>query len=147
MCLRTFKCTTLSFVDAILIIIMAFELQMWMNVLEVLIFVMKMQFATILKEVILAFATVDTLAMDFFVLVSSIYQPYQIQLTQLNIHCSHNYPDVDECLSDNGGCDHNCTDSDGSYTCSCNNGYQLNSDGHKCDGKQAFVIATTMRWL
>lgn len=72
MCLRTFKCTTLSFVDAILIIIMAFELQMWMNVLEVLIFVMKMQFATILKEVILAFATVDTLAMDFFVLVSSI---------------------------------------------------------------------------
>lgn len=51
---------------------MAFELQMWMNVLEVLIFVMKMQFATILKEVILAFATVDTLAMDFFVLVSSI---------------------------------------------------------------------------
>ena len=72
MCLRTFKCTTLSFVDAILIIIMAFELQMWMNVLEVLIFVMKMQFATILKGVILAFATVDTLAMDFFVLVSSI---------------------------------------------------------------------------
>ena len=61
---------------------MAFELQMWMNVLEVLIFVMKMQLATILKEVILAFATVDTLAMDFFVLVSSIYQPYQIQLTQ-----------------------------------------------------------------
>ena len=65
----------------------------------------------------------------------------------INIHCSHNYPDVDECLSDNGGCDHSCTDSDGSYTCSCNNGYQLNSDGHKCDGKQAFVIATTMRWL
>ena len=84
-CLRTFKCTTLSFVDAILIIVMAFELQMWMNVLEVLIFVMTMQLATILKEVILAFATVDTLAMDFVVLVSSIFQPYQIQLTQYTL--------------------------------------------------------------
>jgi len=74
---------TILSVDAIpIIIFMAFELQMWMNVLEVLIFVMTMQLATTLKEVILAFATVDTLAMDFFVLVSSIYQPYQIQLTQ-----------------------------------------------------------------
>ena len=42
--------------------------------------------------------------------------------------------DVDECLSNNGGCNHNCHDSDGSYTCTCNNGYLLGSDGRTCEG-------------
>ena len=44
-----------------------------MNVLKVLIGVMIMQRATTLKEVILAHATLDTMAMGFAVLVSSIY--------------------------------------------------------------------------
>ena len=43
-----------------------------MNVLKVLIGVMIMQPATTLKEVILAHATLDTMAMGFVVLVSSI---------------------------------------------------------------------------
>ena len=45
------------------------------------------------------------------------------------------HSDIDECLSVNGGCDHNCNNSDGNYTCSCNDGYQVNSDGHTCDGR------------
>ncbi|XP_066299112.1 tyrosine-protein phosphatase Lar-like [Branchiostoma lanceolatum] len=43
--------------------------------------------------------------------------------------------DVDEC-DPNGGrgpCDHTCTNAEGSYICTCNNGYRLNSDGHACD--------------
>ena len=41
--------------------------------------------------------------------------------------------DIDECISDNGGCDHNCTNTDGSYYCSCNDGYSLVS-GLYCEG-------------
>ena len=44
-----------------------------MNVLKVLIGVMIMQPATTFKEVTLAHATLDTMAMGFVVLVSSVY--------------------------------------------------------------------------
>ena len=45
------------------------------------------------------------------------------------------HSDINECLTNNGGCHHNCHNSVGSYSCSCNNGYQLNSDGHTCEGR------------
>lgn len=35
--------------------------------------------------------------------------------------------DVNECASNNGGCTHACVNSDGSYLCECNQGYQLDS--------------------
>ena len=40
--------------------------------------------------------------------------------------------DVDECDTDNGGCEHTCTNSVGSYTCSCNTGYTLDLDDEGC---------------
>ncbi|KAL5488776.1 hypothetical protein EMCRGX_G017770 [Ephydatia muelleri] len=40
--------------------------------------------------------------------------------------------DVDECLTNNGGCGHSCTNTLGSYTCSCNSGYSLAYDDHQC---------------
>ena len=46
----------------------------------------------------------------------------------------HMILDIDECLTNNGGCRHNCQNSEGSFTCSCNYGYQLNSDGYSCEG-------------
>ena len=33
--------------------------------------------------------------------------------------------DVDECATDNGGCTHNCVNSVGSHTCTCDPGYDL----------------------
>lgn len=48
--------------------------------------------------------------------------------------CTCIYSDIDECLSNNGSCHHNCHNVDGSYTCFCNYGYQLTSDGHTCEG-------------
>lgn len=33
--------------------------------------------------------------------------------------------DVNECAKSNGGCDHKCLNSAGSYSCSCNTGYEL----------------------
>ncbi|XP_019648026.1 PREDICTED: signal peptide, CUB and EGF-like domain-containing protein 2 [Branchiostoma belcheri] len=41
--------------------------------------------------------------------------------------------DVDECASNNGGCAHTCTNSVGSFSCSCRAGYVLNADGLACD--------------
>jgi hypothetical protein len=35
-------------------------------------------------------------------------------------------------------CSENCHDTVGSYTCSCNTGYTLNSNGFTCDGMLAF---------
>ena len=35
------------------------------------------------------------------------------------------FPDIDECLSNNGGCHHNCTNEAGTYTCTCQAGYTL----------------------
>ena len=42
--------------------------------------------------------------------------------------------DTDECSNSNGGCAQNCTNTVGSYICSCNSGYNLNSDQHACNG-------------
>ncbi|ELU09516.1 hypothetical protein CAPTEDRAFT_115684, partial [Capitella teleta] len=33
--------------------------------------------------------------------------------------------DADECSSGNGGCSQNCTNTVGSYECSCGDGYEL----------------------
>lgn len=40
--------------------------------------------------------------------------------------------DVDECVTTPDVCDHSCMNSVGSYECSCNQGYILESDGHSC---------------
>jgi len=43
--------------------------------------------------------------------------------------------DYNECNVDNGGCEHTCYNTEGSYTCSCNDGYILGTDNHMCVGK------------
>ena len=42
--------------------------------------------------------------------------------------------DVNECLDNNAGCSDNCTNTDGSYYCSCFSGFELSSDNHTCEG-------------
>ena len=52
-----------------------------------------------------------------------------------NAHSSLRVPallDVDECASNNGGCDQICINNPGSYQCGCNQGYI--SDGKRCQG-------------
>merc|ERR1711988_1553031 len=41
--------------------------------------------------------------------------------------------DVNECEDNNGFCDGTCNNQDGSYSCSCPQGYQLGRNGRECD--------------
>uniref|UniRef100_A0A336MKA2 Metalloendopeptidase n=1 Tax=Culicoides sonorensis TaxID=179676 RepID=A0A336MKA2_CULSO len=42
------------------------------------------------------------------------------------------FTDVDECAVNNGGCQHECRNTIGSYMCSCQNGFTLHENGHDC---------------
>ena len=44
-------------------------------------------------------------------------------------------PDVNECTSENGGCVHACNNTEGSFVCSCDLGYELDTDGLSCKGE------------
>ena len=48
--------------------------------------------------------------------------------------CSFEKSDVDECSADSSPCDENadCTNNDGSYSCSCKQGFD--GDGKTCTG-------------
>ena len=47
----------------------------------------------------------------------------------------YNSPDINECLTSNGGCDQVCTNTSGSYYCTCNTGFELDADDHTCNGQ------------
>ncbi|XP_067013394.2 protein tolkin [Anabrus simplex] len=42
------------------------------------------------------------------------------------------FTDIDECALNNGGCQHECRNTIGSYACSCHNGFMLHDNGHDC---------------
>ena len=48
--------------------------------------------------------------------------------------------DIDECMTENGGCNQTCTNQIGSFVCSCNVGFELDIDGLACNGKLSLVM-------
>ena len=48
--------------------------------------------------------------------------------------------DINECAKLNGNCSQICTNSNGSYACSCFSGFQINSNNQSCNGKDFNVI-------
>ena len=52
---------------------------------------------------------------------------------------------MNECLDNNGGCDHNCTNTMGSFVCSCQAGYDLDSDGLACIGMYMIQLVVTIK--
>lgn len=50
--------------------------------------------------------------------------------------------DKDECATNNGGCQHLCSNTVGSYQCSCNNGFILHENKHDClEGHCTYTIS------
>ena len=43
--------------------------------------------------------------------------------------------DTDECLEENGGCEHICNNTEDSFVCSCNQGYEIDEDALSCKGR------------
>ena len=52
--------------------------------------------------------------------------------------------DVNECNGDHEQCDHLCTNVDGSYICSCDPGYELQSDNRTCEGFTEWLVDSYM---
>ena len=44
--------------------------------------------------------------------------------------------DINECDNANGGCEHDCTNTIGSSSCSCHEGHLLDLNGLNCSGEQ-----------
>ncbi|KAM9841679.1 bone morphogenetic protein 1-like [Aulostomus maculatus] len=45
---------------------------------------------------------------------------------------AHFFSDIDECSTENGGCQHECVNTFGSYSCQCRSGYMLHDNKHDC---------------
>ena len=58
----------------------------------------------------------------------------------------HVNEDVNECNGDHV-CDHNCTNTNGSYICSCDPGYELQSDNRTCEGIAMIIHNTCAVYL
>ncbi|XP_078349239.1 mucin-like protein [Oculina patagonica] len=52
-----------------------------------------------------------------------------VGLTGNGVECT----DIDECVTNKGGCEQNCSNTFGSFLCACNRGYRLNLDKKSCD--------------
>ncbi len=66
----------------------------------------------------------------FLPLCDSVFALFIFSDLSLNGHA-----DVNECNSNNGGCAQTCTNTVGSFTCSCGSGYTLStSNGRTCNG-------------
>ncbi|XP_061589374.1 bone morphogenetic protein 1-like isoform X2 [Cololabis saira] len=45
---------------------------------------------------------------------------------------AHFFSDIDECSKANGGCQHECVNTFGSYSCQCRSGFMLHENKHDC---------------
>lgn len=70
---------------------------------------------------------------------------YKNSNTYKNFSCLL-FIDINECEIGQSSCTQTCTNSIGSYTCSCNEGYHLDSNGYNCLG-QSFVLYRTHHWI
>ena len=43
--------------------------------------------------------------------------------------------DINECDEGSHNCEHNCTNTAGSFECSCDGGYKLDGNGKNCSGR------------
>ena len=58
------------------------------------------------------------------------------QIAQVQTLCFSLFIDINECLENNGRCQENCSDTNGSFVCSCyTSGFEVGPDMLACVGK------------
>ena len=50
------------------------------------------------------------------------------------VSINHNVSDLDECATGTHNCEQICCNTISNWTCDCNPGYSLHSDGRTCEG-------------
>lgn len=85
----------------------------------------------------------------------------QVSLSQLLVSCSLSvfkwykpsscvlcaFSDKDECSKENGGCQHECVNTFGSYSCQCRSGFVLHENKHDCkEGIKSLFYQTSFCW-
>ena len=50
------------------------------------------------------------------------------------------FVDINECATNNGGCQQICNNFAGGRSCDCNSGYTLNNNGRTCRGEARLEI-------
>ncbi|PIO33299.1 hypothetical protein AB205_0007210 [Aquarana catesbeiana] len=61
---------------------------------------------------------------------------------------AHFFSDKDECSKENGGCQHECINTIGSYVCQCRNGFVLHENKHDCkEGKSPKEIMAMLHFV
>ncbi len=90
---------------------------------------------TTLRAILTVSVTLDTAwtVLDLTAQVEIVYFCYH--------YFSYTCTDINECSVNNGGCEHTCTNSEGNFSCSCNSGYELDSNGFNCSGKYMNMAA------
>ena len=56
-----------------------------------------------------------------------------VEHEQVDVFCC--VLDVDECATHADNCEVGCVNTDGSFQCTCNEGYKLQQNGHSCEGR------------
>jgi len=67
--------------------------------------------------------------------------PLKALVRHYNDDVVDNVTDINECVVNNGGCQHECCNTPGSFTCSCPPGYQLTADGRHCQGEYSLYTS------
>ena len=62
-------------------------------------------------------------------------QPIVIIIHNKQNNVLHYFIDIDECTKHISGCTQSCSNTEGSYMCSCYTGFTLNSNGKTCNGE------------
>ena len=52
--------------------------------------------------------------------------------------------DIDECYLNISGCEHYCSNTNGSYYCRCRPGFRLHTNNHSCEGKMSILFAAEL---
>lgn len=64
----------------------------------------------------------------YFIYLYIVKQPVNMYINQYT-------SDIDECEMDMSGCSQKCYNTEGSFVCSCNPGYELQEDSRTCSGQ------------